>query len=161
MRKLLLTLIVAIFLTGCTCFYQPANIKADPQTKYYEHIRDWQIRDWQERDVSSVINFCLKYVVYTYDPPDHWQTYQEMINSDFHGDCEDIALFMAGTLRALGYPYQIRILLVKIIEGEHAMLKVELPNGKWRVYQTVDAPLWQIDVFVPICEFDEKEIYTF
>ncbi len=109
------------------------------------------------------MNQCLKFAKYRTEKEDHWDTPKEFIQRGFQGDCEDIAVFIMATLKQLKYPYNIRIMTVKALTGDHAVLKVQMPNTKWKIYETVPVPLCQIDrlFYRPIVEFDEKNIIYF
>ena len=53
---------------------------------------------------------------------------------------------------------------VKTLTDEHhAILKVEMPDLRWKTYEAVPMPLGEIDrlFYRPIVEFDEKEIIYF
>jgi hypothetical protein len=48
-----------------------------------------------------------------------------------------------------------------MLRGEgHALLKVEMPNGKWRTFETALLPGYEIGeaLYRPIVEFDENDI---
>ena len=166
----LIVLINLILIMGCTAWYQPAYIKVDPKTEYYKQIRDWQERvkkeGWSESTVNDVVKDCLKFSLfatddYTINEGDYWYTPKEMIDAGFNGDCEDIASLIYGTFKRLEYPFQVRIMLVYVLMAfnEHVMIKVELPDGKWKTYDTIDIP-W-VNITIPFLEFDENEIWMF
>ncbi|MEE9544688.1 MAG: hypothetical protein V3V55_03705, partial [Rhodospirillales bacterium] len=135
---------------------------------YYEQIRDWQKRikeeGWADNLVDDVVNQIVKISKYRKEKEDHWDTPNEFIRRGFQGDCEDIAIFMMGTLKQLKYPYHIRILAVETLTGDHhAILKVEMPDRKWKIYEAVPIPLSEIDqlFYKPLVEFDEENIIYF
>ena len=132
---------------------------------HYEQIKEWQDRikkeGWKEGLVDDVINHCILLSKYRSDgEKDQWDMPHMFIQQGFQGDCEDIATFMWATLKRLEYPRHIRILVVKTLLGDHTVVKVELPQGKWKMYETVPVPLDQFDhlFFIPIVEFDDKVI---
>jgi len=94
---------------------------------------------------------------------DHWDTPKEFIERGFSGDCEDITVFMMGTLKRLRYPHQIRILIVHELFEDHALLRVEMPEGGWKVYDVVprQIPVREVSLLKPVVEFDEKNIAWF
>ena len=64
-----------------------------------------------------------------------------------------------GALKQLGYPFQVRILIVHALFEDHALLRIELPEGEWKVYdvvpQNVPTPEARLK---PVVEFDEKRV---
>lgn len=162
MKNLILTFTLLIFATGCAGFYQPAPERINGL--YHDQIKDWQKRvqeqGWSRNIVDEVVHGCLKLVKYEPEDTDHWDTPQEFIQKGFRGDCEDIAVFFMATLRRLDYPHGVRILGVETLLGDHAVLKVEMPDGQWKMYETVPVPLCEFDqlFYRPIVEFDEKII---
>jgi hypothetical protein len=163
MKRLILTLTLLTVASGCAGFYQPAPERINGV--YHDQIKDWQKRvqekGWSQNDVDDVVNGCLRLVKYEPDGDiDHWDTPQEFIQKGFRGDCEDIAIFMMATLKRLEYPHGVRILGVGTLMGDHAVLKVEMPDGNWKMFETVPVPLYQFDqlFYRPLVEFDEKTI---
>jgi hypothetical protein len=65
---------------------------------------------------------------------------------------------MMGTLKKLGYPHGMRVLITRSLVEDHALLMLEMPDNEWRVYdvapQTVHRPA--MDRLEPIVEFDDK-----
>jgi len=166
--KAMTLLIVLALTTGCMAMYQPDPSVINDQ--YYEQIREWQNRirqeGWSENLVGDVIHKCVLLSKYEYDRGDHWATPGEFMQRGFRGDCEDIAVFGMGTLKRLEYPHDVRILAVKTLTGDHAVLKVQVPgkNGiAWKIYETVPMPLIEVDqlFYRPIVEFDDKVIVYF
>jgi len=164
MNRIIETVLIAwlFLLGGCAAFYQPEPEKIHGM--YYEQIREWQKRvqeqGWTQQSVDDVVKGCLKLVKYEVEDNDRWDTPQEFIRKGFRGDCEDIAVFMMATLKRLNYAHGVRILGVKTLMGDHAVLKVEMPDGIWKMYETVPVPLCEFDqlFYRPIVEFDDKTI---
>ena len=138
--------------------------------QYLEQIKEWQNRiseeGWTESLVGEIMKKNLRLTRYVFDKGDHWATPKEFIQAGFRGDCEDIAAFLMGTLKRLEYPHGVRILAVKTLSGDHAVLKVQLPgkNGiDWKIYDTVQVPFLEIEqqFYRPIVEFDDKVIIYF
>ena len=147
---------------GCTAFYQPAPSTLDGA--YYEQIRDWQDRvrqeGWTRNLLDDVVKGCLRLAKYRLEKDDHWDTPREFMEKGFQGDCEDIAVFILATLKRLGYEKPVRVMAVKTLMGDHALVKVALPRGDWKTYETVPVPLGEVDrlFYRPIVEFDEERI---
>jgi len=162
MKNLILIIALLIGAIGCAGFYRPAPEQT--HGLYRDQIRDWQKRvheqGWSRSTVDEVIKSSLSLVKFEPEEEDHWDTPKEFIAKGFRGDCEDIAVFMMATLKRLDYPNGVRILGVKSLTGDHAVLKVEMPDGEWKMYETVPIPLVEIDqlFYRPIVEFDEKSI---
>lgn len=162
MKNLILIVILLVGASGCAVFYQPAPERI--HGVYHDQIKDWQKRvqeqGWSRTRVDDVVKGSLNLVLYEPEETDHWDTPQEFISKGFKGDCEDIAVFIMATLKRLDYPHGVRILGVKTLMGDHAVLKVELPDGQWKMYETVPVPLIEVDqlFYRPIVEFDEKSI---
>jgi len=141
---------IAVFwmMTGCSAYFQPAN----PESVYQDKIREWQHRQesegWTSTLVRDIVAGCLLVVKYESEPfpKDHWKTYAELVKSNFRGDCEDITFFAGMTLRKLGYPYGIKGViyrnpLIKVggYYMDHTVLSVQMPDGRWRVFNSVGA----------------------
>ena len=162
MRNLILILALLTVSSGCASFYRPAPERIDGV--YREQIEEWQKRvqerGWTQNHVDDVIKGCLRLAQYEPEETDHWDTPQEFMHKGFKGDCEDIAVFIMATLKRLEYPRGVRILAVKTLLGDHAVLKVEMPDGEWKMFETVPIPLCEFDqlFYRPIVEFDEKTI---
>ena len=114
---------------------------------------------WHNGLVESILISSQKLTRPAMEITDHWDTPQEFMGRNMAGDCEDIAIFLLATLRSLGYPHQTRVLAAKTLFAEHALLKVEMPDGSWQVFETTQPikPGARL-VYTPIVEFDEREI---
>lgn len=126
-------------------------------------IKDFQKRlareGWSNEMVVEILVASQKLTHSSLEIEDHWDTPQEFVDRNFEGDCEDIAIFMLATLRTLGYPYQSRILAAKTMFADHALLKVEMPDNTWQVFETTQAINTKVRLaYTPIVEFDEKRI---
>lgn len=77
----------------------------------------------------------------------YWKTYQEFLKG-FSGDCENIAIFMYGTLKKLGYPKGIRFRVIRMPLGDHTVLMVELPNSRWKMFNSTPMPGGFFDIAV-------------
>jgi hypothetical protein len=161
-----LAAILSLFLAvGCTAARpEPARIHEDA---YERKIRDWQERirqeGWTDHVVRSVLAECRGMVHYELELKDHWSTPSEFMAAGLTGDCEDIAAFLMASLKRLNYPHQIRILVVRSLFSYHALLKVELPNSRWAVFETVPGGDLEIRPtrFDAVVEFDENVIAYF
>ena len=157
-------LIVFFLLTfiGCSpVYFQSEN----PGVDYRWEIELWQKRiqkeGWNESLLDSIMNKCLMIAKYEKDSDgDYWKTYREFIK-DFSGDCEDITVFMYGTLKILAYPKGIRLRIIRMPLGDHAVLMVELPNGRWKMFNSTPMPGDRFDIAVSrtLVEWDDKNIY--
>jgi hypothetical protein len=153
-------LFLSLCFSGCV-FLQPK----DPAGVYEMNVIEWQERikkeGWSKRMVDEITAQCASIAAFRFEETDYWMTPREFIEAGFKGDCEDIAIFQMGTLKRLGYPHRVRIRIVKTLTGHHAICRVELPNGKWKSYESVRMPLYQIDAlfYRTILDFDEKGIY--
>jgi hypothetical protein len=100
---------------------------------------------------------------YKVELPDHWDTPTEFENKGFSGDCKNIAIFEMAVLKRLGYPYGIKILIVHALFEDHALLRVEMPEGGWKVYDVVSEAVSspKLDSLKPVAEFDEKQVVWF
>ena len=97
--------------------------------------------------MDDVISESLRIVKYRPDEEgeDHWDTPKEFIERGFQGDCEDIAVFMMATLKRLEYDGSVKILGVRTLMGDHTMLRVQMPDGQWKNYETIPVPLIEFD----------------
>jgi hypothetical protein len=160
MTRLLLFLFLLI-LSGCATYQNtsPQSI----QDRYLKQILEWQQRiekeGWNESAVDGVIQGSIDLSSYAPDKVDHWDTPAEFIRNGFRGDCEDFAAFMMFNLKRLKYPEKVRILAVRTLMGDHAVLKVAMPGGgRWKIYETLPRPFDSLDqmFYRPIFEFDER-----
>lgn len=137
------------------------------QPVYREKIREWQMRirreGWSESRVHAVLSQFRTLAAYRMEIVDHWDTPREFAEKGFSGDCEDIAVFMMGTLKRLGYPHRVHILIVQGLFEDHALLRVETATGVWRVYDVVpgSVPTPEASLLKPVVEFDEKGVEWF
>lgn len=159
---ILFTLVVCASCAGTT---SPGAQRQSTEQPYYRQIREWQQRiekeGWAENRVEQVLNWSLGFVTYEMEIDDHWATPKEFVRNGFRGDCEDIAIFLMGTLKRLNYPHRIRILAVTGVFENHALLKVEMPDGTWKIYDTYsDNPYSLHAYYRPLVEFDEKNIFS-
>jgi len=165
MSRVLAAALILMLLAGCMAGKsEPARIHKDA---YGRKIKDWQERlrheGWTETAVRSIMAEFRGMVRYEMELKDHWATPGEFIANGLKGDCEDIAGFLMGSLKRLGYPHRTRILIVRDLFNHHALLKVELPSGRWAVFET--APEGPLEIhagrFDPLIEFDEMVISYF
>ena len=161
MKKLIVFFI--IFLVGCSpAYFQPK----EPGVDYRWLIENWQQRiqkeGWNEALVDDITSSCIELSKFEPDPvdDDHWETYREF-TTDFKGDCEDITAFMYGTLTRLDYPQNIRFRIIRMPLGDHAVLMVELPTGRLKMYNSVPQPGDAFDIALArvLVEWDDKYIY--
>lgn len=109
--------------------------------------------------VNDIVDSCLRIAKYKKDSDDYWMTYHEFLKN-FRGDCEDISAFMFGTFKRLRYPKDVRLRIVRTPSGDHAVLMVELPNGKWKMFNSIPMPLdFDIALSRTVVEWDENNIY--
>ncbi len=148
---------------GCSpVYFQPP----DPQGEYYQSIEQWQqkVREegWSEDKVNGIVDSCLMMSRYAREPAkrNHWKTYNEF-QRNFRGDCEDIATFMYGTLKRLGCPYALKLRIIRMPAGDHAVLLVQLPTRQWKMYNNVPLPGDFLDIALArtVVEWDDQRIY--
>jgi hypothetical protein len=150
---------------GCTTTETADRGRIHPV--YREMIQEWQMRiqkeGWSESQVHSILFQFRSLATYRMEIRDHWDTPKEFIRKGFSGDCEDITVFMMGTMKRLGYPHRVRILIVHGLFEDHALLRVEMPEGGWKIYDAVprSVPSRQASLLKPVAEFDEKEMNWF
>jgi hypothetical protein len=158
-----LILFSLMIVVGCSpAYFQPTQ----PGNDYRWLIENWQHRiqkeGWNEALVDDVTRSCIELSKYEPDPKDddHWETYQEFTR-DFKGDCEDITSFMYGTLKRLNYPNNLRFRILRMPLGDHAVLMVELPDQRWKMFNSVPQPGAAIDIALArtVVEWDDQYIY--
>jgi hypothetical protein len=165
MSRILATVLSLLLMAGCAAAKrEPAQ---NPEIPYGKKIRDWQERirreGWSESAVRALLADCRSLVRYQVELKDHWSTSREFIESGMEGDCEDIALFLMATLKHLGYPHRVRVLVVKEFFSDHALLRVELPEGRWAVFETMPGGRLEVQSsrLRPVVEFDEVYVARF
>lgn len=164
MRRLLV--VCFVLMLGFSCVSSTRQLADDESSSqpYYQQIREWQQRiqkeGWAETQVHHILNACIQFVEYDVEIDDHWDTPREFIQKGFRGDCEDIVIFLMGTLRRLKYPYGVKIVAVTGLFENHALLKVEMPDGTWRYFDTAAGnPPHAFHIgYKPVVEFDETDI---
>jgi hypothetical protein len=160
-------LAVLLFVLTYGCASVGTIRQVPPNPVYREMIREWQMRiqqeGWSENMLHSILFQFRRIATYRTEVLDHWDTPNEFIQRGFSGDCEDIAIFMMGNLKRLGYPYEIRIAIVKAVLVDHAMLRIKMPDGRWILYDVVppSVPIRRPLLFRPIVEFDDKHVTWF
>jgi hypothetical protein len=164
-RLLHFVLLLSILLCGCAPSVPPGRDWVRPA--YREKIEEWQARirreGWSENNVHSMLLQFRGLAAYRMEIVDHWDTPVEFMKKGFSGDCEDITVFMMGTLRRLGYDHGVRVLIVEGLFEDHALLRVEMPEGGWKVYDVVptDVPVRTPAGLRPVVEFDEALVNWF
>lgn len=107
---------------------------------YQDQIREWQERmkkeGWTKALIDEVAQKSIDMISYAFENEDYWATCGEN-EMTFSGDCEHIATWGYCTFRRLGYPHPVRILGVGASLSDHALLKVQMPSGVWKTYETV------------------------
>lgn len=161
----MLRLWFVLVLTCAACspaYFQPPQ----PGIDYRLQIETWQqkIRQkgWSEALVDEIMTTCVMLSKYEPDPKDQdvWMTYQEFTET-FQGDCEDIATFMYGTLKRLDYPRDVRLRILRMPLGDHVVVMVQLPGGRWKMFNSVPIAGDIIDIAVSrtLVEWDDDKIY--
>jgi hypothetical protein len=166
-----------IFLSSCATYYQSPELHKGEgiKVKYEDQIKEWQKRmkedGWTNELVDEIASTIQSFVQYNSDDrpdykwkDDYWYTPGEMIEAEFKGDCEDIGILLYGTLKKLRYPHVVRLVILETIQwDEHLMVKVQMPNGNNKFYETVDVLGIQVDqlFYRPMIEFDEDNIYIY
>ena len=134
------------------------------QSPYYRKIRQWQhqiqAEGWSAALVDKVVKQARCLTHYEMDFEDDWLTPKAFIQAGFRGDCEDIAIFLMGTLKRLSYPYKVRVLVIEDFFADHAQLKVEMPDRRWKFYESTRNGAYSARpaAWKPIVEFDENTI---
>ena len=154
-------LLLFILIYGCSpVYFQPRN----PGIDYRYAIENWQerikIEGWTKGLVDDVVGTCIECSKYQHEDDDYWKTPQEFTR-DFKGDCEDIGGFIYGTFKILKYPNLMRLRAIRMPTGDHVVFRIEVPEKKWRTYNTVPMPLDFVDLALSrvIVEWDDKNIY--
>lgn len=153
---------LAPLLLNCTTTTQTNREWVHPA--YQDMIKEWQTRikkeGWSRMDIHSILTRLRGLSEYSTEFHDHWDTPVEFMKKGFSGDCEDLVIFMMGTLKRLGYPREVRLLVVRTTFEDHALLKVEMEDGSWTVYDVVprDVPRREEVLLKRVVEFDEKRV---
>jgi len=163
-RFFLLLLLLVLLTSPWGCAGQETLNRERVNPIYQEKIRDWQRKiqreGWSESGVDSVLTEARGLLTYRMEIRYHWETPKEFRGRGFSGDCEDIAVFMMATLRRLEYPHKIRVLIVKSLFEDHALLRVEMPGGGWKPYDVASSAVRPLDSsrLTPVVEFDETTV---
>lgn len=130
--------------------------------EYYDLILDWQQRvreeGWHSSLIDEIVSSIRAWLPYGGDGVgDVWFTPLELLRRGY-GDCEDKAILAWHTLvRELEYPHTVRIAIVRVpqslalnfpfslfafignggIDMDHALVRIEMPDGEWRDYESV------------------------
>jgi hypothetical protein len=148
----------------------PENLQSETYKINERQIKNWEKKikkdGWSIRLIHEIYWDSIHLADYDYDSSDinngdYWFTPKEFIENDFHGDCEDISVFIWSIFKKLKYPHQIRIRIVMGTIGGHALIMIELPNGEWKQFESVllNIPGGEFIWYRGTCEFDEKNIY--
>lgn len=159
------TFLLFLFAWGCAAPGPTGREWVQPV--YREKINEWQMRiqreGWSESQIHSILRQFRALAAYRMEIVDHWDTPKEFMRKGFSGDCEDITVFMMGTLKQLGYPHRVRVLIVAGLFEDHALLRLEMPEGGWKVYDVVppNVPAPASYLLRPLVEFDETGVNWF
>jgi hypothetical protein len=162
-KKPFIIIISLIIFSGCTATHLPYTDKR--HNTYYNQIKEWQQRlkrdGWTENVIDDIIRQSRRICTYRLEIADYWDTPREFITRGFSGDCEDIAIFMMANLKRLQYPYPVRVIAVRVMLEDHALIKVKMPDGRWKVYETISGTgiIGRGGFYSPIVEFDENNIF--
>ncbi len=68
---------------------------------------------------------------------------------------------MYATLKRLDCPYPLKLRIIRMPAGDHAVLMVELPRDEWKMYNSVPLPGAFLDIALArtVVEWDEQQIY--
>lgn len=186
MKLIPLIICILVTLSGCAGTNKVNNLQAPAsprQAVYYKAILNWQDRlseksfqnfdfpqlitmqqkieenGWNNTTVDEIIEEVRMLTYLTMETEDHWDTPKEFVEKNFQGDCEDIAIFLLAMLKKLNYPYPVRIFAIKSDFVEHAVLKVQMPDNRWKIFETVKRTENTMKfVYTPIVEFNDQEI---
>ena len=132
---------IAILVTGCAATMD--------NKQYFDYqFKDWQQRTndgWTKATVSSIAHDIRAMSLYRLEGNrDYWQTLDEWVANGFRGDCEDVALAIATTLKRLECPYRVDLIVRRLWleKGFHVVTRVTFDDGTHRIYETV--PLFSI-----------------
>ena len=184
----LITLIVFILMTlsgcaGTSKVNNPQEPTSPRQAVYYKAILKWQDRlsekslqnfdfpqiasmqrkiednGWNNATVDQIIEDARMLTYLIMETGDHWDTPKEFVEKNFQGDCEDIAIFLFAMLKKLNYPHEVRIFAIKSDFVEHAVLKVQMPDESWKMFETVKKTEKNMQfAYTPIVEFNDRDI---
>jgi predicted transglutaminase-like cysteine proteinase len=189
MKHIAFVLLSLLLLSGCGATTKGSvstnrNDRISPrQAVYYKAIVKWQDRlseksfqqfdcpqlqsmrtkiaakGWSNETVDEIIEEIRTLTSLTMETKDYWDTPKEFVAKNLQGDCEDIAIFLLAMLKKLDYPGQVRIFAVNAQFVEHAMLKVQMPDKSWKMFETVKKTERDVQfAYTPIIEFDERNI---
>ena len=97
------------------------DIKDDCANKPLHTVMNYVNQLWnKKRYVKDIINFRKA---------DYWQTPYQF--SRLGGDCEDYAIAKMFTLKELGIPNEMRLLIVDTKQGNHAVLAIDEDDNTW------------------------------
>lgn len=186
MKLITLLLCILVALSGCAATSKVDSLQAPTsprQAVYYKAIIKWQDRlsekslqnfdfpqlvsmqrkieqnGWNNQTVDEIIEEVRMLTFLTMETGDHWDTPKEFVDKKFQGDCEDIAIFFFAMLKKLNYPHPVRISAIKSDFVEHAVLKVQMPDKSWKMFETVKKTENNMQfAYTPIVEFNDQEI---
>lgn len=163
-RRFSFGMCVALLLMALGCASTNTGTGERINPVYRDMIRDWQMRiereGWSNRQVNAILAQFRGLATYRGETRDRWDTPGEFMQKGFSGDCEDIVVYMMGTLKKLGYPYGVRVLIARSLVEDHALLTVQMPDTEWRVYDVAPpvVRIFPMNRLEAIVEFDEKQI---
>lgn len=156
--------VCAALLLAVGCVSTDTGVGERINPVYREMMREWQMRiqreGWSDNAVDAILAKFRSLATYRVEIRDRWDTPREFMQKGFSGDCEDIVVFMMGTLKRLHYPHGLRILIAGSLFEDHALLVVQMPDGEWRAYDVASPPVRRLAMrhLNPLVEFDEKQV---
>lgn len=159
MKTAIITMILAMALTGCAIDQEPPS--------FHEKAKVWQRRESLVEDTTPIevakhpwnnAYVVVKNIIgnsppITYDAfferYDYWRTSQEFIDNNYHGDCEDISIYIYSLIRASGLFDDDDVWLRLIGNPQNKYLHVIL------AIDTLDGPLYVDNQYVRHKTYDD------
>lgn len=108
MKKLIIIILaLTIIFTGCGVNVNPDHKKISDwqyrQMETTEALKDELIIEWPSRiDIKEKLHYIRMYnhyIEYQSESVNYFRTYQEVVENDFKGDCEDISFYYYELIR--------------------------------------------------------------
>jgi len=145
--KAISLILLSIVMLGCLSMERKREV-------YDYKFNEWQQRQQREGWTSEIVSEIADSVRAMNDyrlegSRDYWKTYGDWLKDGLRGDCEDTVFAISGTLRRMGYPHGMELVIKQSLleDGQHAVIRIEMPDGTKRTFESIPTAMIPLNQF--------------